>query len=357
MDSSHMPNKSAEIDRLKGLIGKLILPQDQQYVNMINQQITEHKKDIMDARPVVAQIEGLEAAMSRKQDKRTKLLDTIATSQLEVAMLEAKLTEEQRLLTDLKNKHMQELRAHLPQQPPDPSIAAMASMTAQVQAMMRLLGQIAGTPGIDPTLAATIAQVVPCHPVPGSAAVSPPAQVSIAATPPPGAMATQVSTSTLAQVALTPTGAPAQMPTPLTINTLIGQAVPMPPPSWEQTVANAAVPDQTAQQFNARQAQSQLVGANAQQPAFSSMSPLLPSQLALASIPSPPQEEAAGRAAAIGQAMAGKSPSRERSPRRIAPADDSEEDDLAIISVSLATAQQEVSLPQQQLFLQGGQDA
>ena len=143
------------------------------------------------------QIEGLQAAIKRKQDKKQKLLDSIAISQLGVQTLEVTLNREQEEPTQMKNKHLEELRAHLPSMQQEPAAQAMADMAAQFHVMMGLLGQIAGTPGIDPNVAVTIAQVILTHlptaqvdvsPSPAAkpeASVTPPVTASLASYPTP----------------------------------------------------------------------------------------------------------------------------------------------------------------------------
>ena len=158
---------SQEISRLYKLIKALVLPQDQAYVDLALKQIEQHKADIRDAKPLTERIKGLVASLERDQIKRTNKLDLIASTQMEVVQLEAKMTENNTLLISLKQQHLAELQVHLPApiaDPAAPTMAAFTALTQQLHNMMGILGQIAGTPGIDPSMAASIQQVVQAHP-------------------------------------------------------------------------------------------------------------------------------------------------------------------------------------------------
>ena len=112
---------SQEIARLYKLIKALVLPQDQQYADLAYQQILQHKAEIRNSRPLADQIKGLEASMERGHIKRSKKLDLIASTQMEVAQLEAKLNEDNVVLITLKQRHLAELKVNLPVAPADPS--------------------------------------------------------------------------------------------------------------------------------------------------------------------------------------------------------------------------------------------
>ena len=119
--------------------------------------------------------------MERSYSKRSMKLDLIASTQLEVAQLEAKLNEDNVVLITLKQRHLAELKVNLPVAPADPSApsaAAFAALSAQLHIMMGILRQIAGTPGIDPSMAASIQQVFRAHPT-MRADMSQPDQVEI----------------------------------------------------------------------------------------------------------------------------------------------------------------------------------
>ena len=67
MSASKSPDKSAEINRPKTLLDASILPQDQQYADMINIQIVDLKKHILSARPLDMQIKGITRNSSHMQ--------------------------------------------------------------------------------------------------------------------------------------------------------------------------------------------------------------------------------------------------------------------------------------------------
>ena len=156
---------SQEIARLHKLIKELVLPQDQKYADHAYQQIAEHKAAMRNSRPLADQIKGLEASLERSHYKRSLKLDLIASTQMEVASLEAKLNEDNAVLITLKQRHLVELKMSLPMQPVDsPSPAAFAALSTQLHSMMDTLRQVVGMPGIEKSMAESIQQVISAHP-------------------------------------------------------------------------------------------------------------------------------------------------------------------------------------------------
>ena len=297
---------------------------------------------------------GSNQRIGSAQTKRTKKLDQIATTQMEVAQLEAKLTEDNALLINLKQRHLAELNVNLPATQADPSAptaAAFATLTAQLQTMVGILGQIAGTPGIDPSVAASIAQIIPCPPA--TQAAPQPAQMQQAQMQQAQMQQTHIS------LVASPAGAAAHA-TPMPGATAIPMAgaaaipqhqpvVPSLPASW----GNAEGTSGTRQE-----APPQLVPNNTSMVSSpASQLPLVSPSYAspLVGLSPSQQAAAAARATAIEQIVAGSQSARERSRSRHSAPSDSDDESCAILTIKPAargTAQ-----PNGQVFQPGGQDA
>ena len=174
-DAEETPQPSTKQDEIKRLIGlqkALLLPQDQDYFDAIEKQVTILKTEINQSKPLDEQIKGLDAAIIRSQAKRSQLLDGIADQQLQLGVVEAKLEEQTKQMEQLKVQKLQQLNVK-PQQQDIATQQTMTQLMGQVTQLQNILNQLATTPGLPDQwkqqLASVAGVTTPVEPKPAAA--------------------------------------------------------------------------------------------------------------------------------------------------------------------------------------------
>jgi hypothetical protein len=143
--------KPKQIQRLQKLQQALILPEDQAYFDAFQTQIVGIKAAICAEKPLDQQIAGLEAAINRKQQKRTAAVEEVNRLTQVIQDLDSDIVLKETELAEIKKKKLAELNLPQQQAPPDLNAANQIQMLMhqvnQLQCALNLMTQQQHTAG------------------------------------------------------------------------------------------------------------------------------------------------------------------------------------------------------------------
>ena len=174
---------SAEITRLEK-IKDTLTEQDAALAAHLQHQITDHKKAIIAAKPLHAQIKSLEDMLERKAQKIKELNQSILEAYEAKKETETEVAAKQEELVDLKHKEAQETLQGNQVTAPSPDPALQMQLTTMQAAFTQMLAALAMVQGLPPEASTVVQQAQFAMASPSMGAATPqPAVRACPATP------------------------------------------------------------------------------------------------------------------------------------------------------------------------------